>query len=180
MSASLTRRLDAVNIGARLIRSGQVVFFASWFRDHSSGAMRWPCGRPNDSKGCRISPCSFRTYWSRPRFAPCWVRQKIACRDSSLPATSAPLIGVRDYEELVHEFHVPIVVGGFEPIDLLEAIHMLVTQLEEGRAEVENQYSRSVQYEGNQPAQKAVALVFEVSDRKWRGIGARFPRAACS
>ncbi len=87
------------------------------------------------------------------------------------PGHVCTVVGVRDYAELVREFHVPIVVGGFEPIDLLEAIHMLVTQLEEGRAEVENQYSRSVQYEGNQPAQKAVALVFEVSDRKWRGIG---------
>jgi len=87
------------------------------------------------------------------------------------PGHVCTIVGMRDYEELVHEFHVPIVVGGFEPIDLLEAIHMLVAQLEEGRAEVENQYSRSVQFEGNQPAQKAVALVFEVSDRKWRGIG---------
>ncbi len=88
------------------------------------------------------------------------------------PGHVCTVVGMRDYEELVREFHVPIVVGGFEPIDLLEAIHMLVAQLEEGRAEVENQYSRSVQYEGNQPAQKAIALVFEVSDRKWRGIGA--------
>jgi hydrogenase expression/formation protein HypD len=87
------------------------------------------------------------------------------------PGHVCTVVGMRDYEKLVREFHVPIVVGGFEPIDLLEAIHMLVAQLEEGRAEVENQYSRSVQYEGNQPAQKAIALVFEVSDRKWRGIG---------
>jgi hydrogenase expression/formation protein HypD len=87
------------------------------------------------------------------------------------PGHVCTVVGMRDYENLVREFHVPIVVGGFEPIDLLEAIHMLVAQLEEGRAEVENQYSRSVQYEGNRPAQEAVARVFEVSDRKWRGIG---------
>jgi hydrogenase expression/formation protein HypD len=87
------------------------------------------------------------------------------------PGHVCTVVGMRDYDDLVREFHVPIVVGGFEPIDLLEAIHMLVAQLEEGRAEVENQYTRSVQYEGNLPAQKAVALVFEVSDRKWRGIG---------
>ena len=52
--------------------------------------------------------------------------------------------GYREYEELVEDFHVPMVVGGFEPVDLLEAISMLVSQLEEGRAEVENQYARSV------------------------------------
>ena len=80
-------------------------------------------------------------------------------------------MGYREYEDLVREFHVPIVVGGFEPVDLLEAILMLVTQLEEGRAEVENQYVRSVTYEGNLPAQKILAEVFEVCDRKWRGIG---------
>jgi hydrogenase expression/formation protein HypD len=66
---------------------------------------------------------------------------------------------------------VPIVVGGFEPADLLEAIHMLVAQLEEGRAEVENQYVRSVSYEGNLPAQRLMEEVFEVVDRKWRGVG---------
>ena len=87
------------------------------------------------------------------------------------PGHVCTVVGMRDYEDLVREFHVPIVVGGFEPIDLLEAIHLLVAQLEDGRAEVENQYTRSVQYEGNRPAQKAIALVFEVSDRKWRGIG---------
>jgi len=87
------------------------------------------------------------------------------------PGHVCTVVGYRDYQDLVSEFHVPIVVGGFEPVDLLEAIRMLVVQLEEGRAEVENQYVRSVQYEGNQPAREAVARVFEVADRKWRGIG---------
>jgi hydrogenase expression/formation protein HypD len=87
------------------------------------------------------------------------------------PGHVCTVVGMREYEDLVNEFHVPIVVGGFEPVDLLEAIRMLVIQLEEGRAEVENQYVRSVQYEGNRPAQEAVARVFEIADRKWRGIG---------
>jgi len=65
-----------------------------------------------------------------------------------------------------------MVVGGFEPLDLLEAISMLVSQLEEGRAEVENQYARSVNREGNVTAQNLMREVFEVTDRKWRGIGA--------
>ena len=80
--------------------------------------------------------------------------------------------GFARIRSLSSEFHVPIVVGGFEPVDLLEAIAMLVAQLEEGRAEVENQYFRSVNYEGNLAAQAIMREVFEVSDRKWRGIGA--------
>jgi len=81
------------------------------------------------------------------------------------------VVGYRDYEDLAREFHVPIVVGGFEPVDLLEAVAMLVAQLEAGRAEVENQYARSVSYKGNLPAQRVMQEVYEVCDRKWRGIG---------
>jgi hydrogenase expression/formation protein HypD len=64
-----------------------------------------------------------------------------------------------------------MVVTGFEPLDLLQGTHMLLTALEEGRWGVENQYTRSVTRDGNQPAQKLVAEVFEVCDRPWRGIG---------
>jgi hydrogenase expression/formation protein HypD len=80
-------------------------------------------------------------------------------------------MGYSEYEALVNDYRVPIVVGGFEPLDLLEAISMVVAQLENGRAEVENQYVRSVTYEGNAPARRVMAEVFEVADRKWRGIG---------
>jgi len=87
------------------------------------------------------------------------------------PGHVCTVMGYREYDDLVNEFHVPVVVGGFEPVDLLEAIFMLVAQLEEGRAEVENQYTRSVNLEGNLPAQRIMREVFEVADRKWRGIG---------
>jgi hydrogenase expression/formation protein HypD len=87
------------------------------------------------------------------------------------PGHVCTIMGFGEYRKLTEDFHVPIVVAGFEPVDLLEAISMLVAQLEEGRAEVENQYSRSVDYEGNIPAQKVMREVFAVSDRKWRGIG---------
>jgi len=87
------------------------------------------------------------------------------------PGHVCTVMGYREYEGLVNAYRVPIVVGGFEPVDLLEAIHMLVSQLEEGRAEIENQYARSVNYEGNLAAQNILREVFEVSDRKWRGIG---------
>ncbi|MBI3932055.1 MAG: hydrogenase formation protein HypD [Acidobacteria bacterium] len=87
------------------------------------------------------------------------------------PGHVCTVMGYRQYEDLSRTFHVPIVVGGFEPVDLLEAIAMLVAQLEEGRAEAENQYVRSVSYEGNLPAQRILEEVFEVCDRKWRGVG---------
>lgn len=88
------------------------------------------------------------------------------------PGHVCTVMGFGEYEELVRHFRVPMVVGGFEPLDLLEAISMLVSQLEEGRAEVENQYARSVNREGNLTAQNLMREVFEVTDRKWRGIGA--------
>ncbi len=88
------------------------------------------------------------------------------------PGHVCTVMGYWEYKALVDEFHIPIVVGGFEPVDLLEAILMLVTQLENGEAKVENQYGRSVDFQGNHPAQVIMEEVFEVADRKWRGIGA--------
>jgi hydrogenase expression/formation protein HypD len=79
--------------------------------------------------------------------------------------------GWREYEPLAREYRVPIVVTGFEPVDLLEGILMVVRQLEEGRHEVENQYVRAVRRDGNRAAQAVVAEVFETCDRAWRGIG---------
>jgi hydrogenase expression/formation protein HypD len=87
------------------------------------------------------------------------------------PGHVCTVMGYREYGVLSREFHVPIVVGGFEPLDLLEAIRMLVAQLEAGRAQVENQYVRSVTLLGNQPAQRLMEEVFEVCDRQWRGLG---------
>ena len=87
------------------------------------------------------------------------------------PGHVCTVMGYREYQALSHEFRVPMVVGGFEPVDLLEAVLMLVDQLESGRAECQNQYVRSVSYEGNIPAQRIMEEVYEVCDRKWRGIG---------
>jgi hydrogenase expression/formation protein HypD len=81
------------------------------------------------------------------------------------------VMGTSEYQPLVDRHRVPIVVTGFEPLDLLQGIHMLVQQLEEGRAELENQYERIVRPEGNRLAQELVRDVFEVRDRTWRGIG---------
>ena len=81
------------------------------------------------------------------------------------------VMGYREYEPLAEKYHVPIVVTGFEPLDVLEGIRRAVTQLEEGRAEIENAYGRAVHVEGNLPAQQMLEQVFEVTDRGWRGIG---------
>jgi hydrogenase expression/formation protein HypD len=87
------------------------------------------------------------------------------------PGHVCTIMGYWQYPDLARKYRVPIVIGGFEPVDLLEAIAMLVDQLEDGRADVENQYVRSAKFEGNLPAQRIIEMVFEVSDRKWRGIG---------
>jgi hydrogenase expression/formation protein HypD len=81
------------------------------------------------------------------------------------------VMGYWEYEPIAARYHTPIVVTGFEPLDLLQGIYITVRALEEGRCEVENQYTRVVTREGNQPAQKLLAEVFEVCDRQWRGIG---------
>jgi hydrogenase expression/formation protein HypD len=87
------------------------------------------------------------------------------------PGHVCAVVGYAPYEPLSRKYNVPIVVTGFEPLDLLEGISMAVKQLEEGRAEVENQYSRAVRRNGNEAAQRVVAEVFTVTDRQWRGIG---------
>ena len=86
------------------------------------------------------------------------------------------VMGYWEYEPIAAKYRVPIVVTGFEPLDLLQGILMTVQQLEGGRAQVENQYTRAVRREGNVAAQKLIAQVFEVTDRKWRGIG-EIPRS---
>jgi hydrogenase expression/formation protein HypD len=81
------------------------------------------------------------------------------------------VMGFEQYHALAERFRVPIVVTGFEPVDLLEGIWMLVRLLEAGQCTVENQYSRAVVREGNRAAQEAIAEVYEVCDRAWRGLG---------
>jgi hydrogenase expression/formation protein HypD len=86
------------------------------------------------------------------------------------------VMGYTEYEPIAARYRVPIVVTGFEPLDVLQGIAMCVAQLERGRAEVENQYARSVRREGNRPAQQLMQEVFRVVPRKWRGVG-EIPRS---
>ena len=81
------------------------------------------------------------------------------------------IMGYREYEPIARKYRVPIVVTGFEPLDIMQGIYMCIRQLENGRTEVENQYSRSVKRDGNLVAQKLIRDVFCVVPRKWRGIG---------
>jgi hydrogenase expression/formation protein HypD len=81
------------------------------------------------------------------------------------------VMGFEEYFPVAAKYHVPIVVTGFEPLDILQGVLMVVQQLESGRGEVENQYARAVRREGNQPAQKLIREVFRVIPRKWRGVG---------
>ena len=81
------------------------------------------------------------------------------------------VMGWSEYEPIAARYRVPIVVTGFEPVDILEGMLLAIGQLESGRHEVENQYVRSVRREGTRPAQRLVGQVFRLADRQWRGIG---------
>jgi hydrogenase expression/formation protein HypD len=87
------------------------------------------------------------------------------------PGHVCTVMGNREYEPIAERYHVPVVVTGFEPIDMLEGVFWVVRQLEAGEAKVENQYSRAVRWEGNPASIKLIEEVFEICDRKWRGVG---------
>jgi hydrogenase expression/formation protein HypD len=81
------------------------------------------------------------------------------------------VMGLTEYRPLAERYRVPIVVTGFEPLDILQGITMCVQQLEESRAEVENQYARSVRTDGNPSAIALIQEIFQITVRKWRGLG---------
>jgi len=87
------------------------------------------------------------------------------------PGHVCTVVGFEEYEPIAQRYNVPIVITGFEPVDMLEGLYRAICQLEEGRAEVENAYSRAVRRDGNAASLALMADVFEVCDRKWRGVG---------
>lgn len=87
------------------------------------------------------------------------------------PGHVCAVMGYSEYEPIATRYKTPIVITGFEPLDLLEGTLMVVRQLEQGRAEVENQYGRAVSRDGNTGARRMIVDVFQVCDRSWRGIG---------
>jgi len=88
------------------------------------------------------------------------------------PGHVAMVIGERPFDFIAKDYHKPIVVTGFEPLDILHSLWMLLQQIDEQRSEVENQYTRIVQANGNQPALEAISQVFEIREFfEWRGLG---------
>ena len=160
--------LDALNL-ARRNPDRQIVFFAVGFETTAPGnAMAvWQADREGIGNfsvlvAHVLVPPAMEAILSSPH-----------CRVQGFLAAGhvCTIMGWREYEPIAERYRVPIVVTGFEPLDLLEGISMAVAQLESGRAAVENQYARAVQRSGNTLAQARVAEVFEVCPRKWRGIG---------
>jgi len=160
--------LDAVKL-ARANPSREVVFFAVGFETTApANAMAvWQA----DREGIR----NFSILVAHVLVPPAMdaILASPNCRIHAFLAAGhvCTVMGWEEYEPISRRWHVPIVVTGFEPLDLLEGVQMAVAQLEQGRAEVENQYRRAVRREGNRPAQERIAEVFEVAPRKWRGIG---------
>ena len=87
------------------------------------------------------------------------------------PGHVCAVMGLHEYRPIAEHYRVPIVVSGFEPVDMLEAVLGVVSMLERGEARVENRYGRSVRDDGNRAAQGLLDDVFEICDRKWRGVG---------
>ena len=141
----------------------QVVFFAVGFETTApANAMAvFQAAKP----GLRFS-CSFHVLV--PAIAR--AQRDAACKVSGGRPCFA-IMGTDEYRPIAEKYRVPIVVTGFEPLDILQGVAMCVEQLEAGRAEVEIQYGRCVRPEGNRPAVDLVRQVFEPVNRKWRGIG---------
>ncbi|MGE5647333.1 MAG: hydrogenase formation protein HypD [Acidobacteriota bacterium] len=160
--------LDAVKL-ARANPQKQVVFFAVGFETTA------PANAMAVFQAARMGVQNFSILVAHVLVPPA-IEAILNAPNHRVQAFLAPghvctVVGFEQYEPIAERYRVPIVVTGFEPVDLLEGVLMAVTQLEGGRAQVENQYSRAVAREGNRPAQQIVADVFEVSNRQWRGIG---------
>ena len=160
--------IDALQI-ARDHREKNVVFFAVGFE--TTAPANAAAVRQARDQGLR----NFFLLVSHLLVPPA-MRLLLAAPENQVQGLIAPghvctVMGSTEYEALARDFRIPIVVAGFEPVDLLEAIALLVAQLEDGTSEVQNQYVRSVTREGNHDARRAMAEVFEVCDREWRGLG---------
>jgi hydrogenase expression/formation protein HypD len=160
--------LDAVKIAAKN-PDRQVVFFAIGFETTApANAMAvWM------AKQQRLKNFSVLVSHVLVPPAIASILQTSGCRVQGFlgPGHVCAITGQDDYESLSRVYRVPIVITGFEPIDLLEGVLLTVRQLERGEARVENQYARAVRVAGNERSLKLIGEVFEVCDKKWRGVG---------
>ena len=160
--------LDALAL-ARNHPDRQVVFFAVGFETTA------PNSALTVAQACREDLRNFSMLVSHVLVPPA-MRALLRASSNRVQAYLAAghvctVMGWAPYEEIAQEFHVPIVVTGFESVDLLRGILSAVRQLEDGDANVENAYERIVQRDGNKQAQEQINQVFEICDRRWRGIG---------
>jgi hydrogenase expression/formation protein HypD len=160
--------LDAVNLAAANPER-QVVFFAIGFETTA------PANAMAVWMACKRGLTNFSVLVSHVLVPPSMthILQAPGNRVQGFlgPGHVCTVMGYTEYEPIARRYHVPIVVTGFEPLDLLEGVLRTVQQLEAGRAEVENQYGRAVRREGNPQSKRLIDEVFEVTDRKWRGVG---------
>ncbi len=160
--------LDAVAL-ARINPRSEVVFFAIGFETTA------PANAMAVLRAKREAVANFSLLVSHVRVPPA-MRAILGAPDNRVQGFLAAghvcaVMGTDEYQPLAEEFRVPIVVTGFEPVDILEGALRCLRQLEAGRAEVENAYARVVRSEGNPAARAIVAEVFTVADRNWRGLG---------
>ena len=160
--------LDALRI-AREAPSREVVFFAIGFETTA------PATAMAVAQAARDGIENFSLLVSHVLVPPA-IEALLSASDNQVEGFLAAghvctVMGYREYEPIARSYRVPIVVTGFEPLDLLQGIYLCLRQLEEGRAEVENQYIRSVRRDGNRTAQELMRRVFTVQPQRWRGIG---------
>ncbi len=160
--------LDALNL-ARQNPDKQVVFFGIGFETTA------PANAMTVYQAKRLGIENFSLLVSHVLVPPAIaaIMESPTCRVQAFLAAGhvCSVMGTADYPALTEKYQVPIVVTGFEPLDILEGIRKTVTQLEQGRHELENAYARAVPADGNPTARRMLEDVFEITDRAWRGIG---------
>lgn len=159
--------LDALKI-AEKYPAKQVVFFAIGFETTA------PANAMAVLQAARLKLSNFCLLTSQMMILPTMVailKNSDRINGFLAPGHVCTVTGFKEYEEISKTYHVPIVITGFEPLDILQGIYYAVKQIQDNRADVENQYSRSVRREGNPEALKVIVEVFEPGNAKWRGIG---------
>ena len=161
--------LDALKL-ARDHPDRQVVFFAIGFETTA------PSTALTLKRARELEVANFSVFSNHVTIVPA-IKAILDSPDMRLDAFIGPghvstVIGARPYAFIARDYRKPVVISGFEPLDLLQSIVMILRQLRDGRADVENQYNRTVPWEGNLPALRALAAVFELRPYfEWRGLG---------